>query len=170
MNAFRVIAIPSEVVTEVRTSNTSPRYGHPASKKIASGYGPCRHCLRTFNVGKESRTLFTYDPFTGIEEVPLPGPIFIHTESCERYPENAGYPSDLLSHAAVLSGYAKGQRLVTKVHVDKGGHEAAVDQLLESSDIDYIEVRDKIAGCYDFRIERATNGTAASGPEKELKC
>jgi hypothetical protein len=171
MNAFRVIAIPSEVATEVRTTNTSPRYGHPASQKIASGYGPCRHCLRTFNVGKESRTLFTYDPFTGIEEVPLPGPIFIHTENCERYPENAGYPSDLLGHAAILSGYAKGERLVTKVYVENnGGHEAAVEQLLHRSDIDYIEVRDKVAGCFDFRIERTTNGTAASGPEKELKC
>jgi hypothetical protein len=170
MNAFRVIAIPSEVATEVRTSNKSPRYGHPASQKIASGYGPCRHCLRTFDVGKESRTLFTYDPFTDIEEVPLPGPIFIHTESCERYPENAGYPGDLLSHAAVMSGFAKGQRFITKVHVDNGGHEAAVEQLLQRSEVDYIEVRDKIAGCYDFRIERATNGTAAFAPEKELKC
>jgi hypothetical protein len=171
MNAFRVIAIPSEVATEVRTSDTSPRYGHPASKKIASGHGPCRHCLRTFDVGKEYRTLFTYDPFTGIEELPLPGPIFIHTENCERYPENAGYPSDLLSHAAILSGYAKGERLVNKVYVESnGGHEAAVEQLLQRSDIDYIEVRDKVAGCFDFRIERATNGTAATGPEKELKC
>jgi hypothetical protein len=170
MNAFRVIAIPTEVATEVRTSNTSPRYGHPVSKKIASGYGPCRHCLRTFDVGKEYRTLFTFDSFAGIEEIPLPGPIFIHTENCERYPENAGYPSDLLSHAAVLSGYAKGQRLVAKISVDNGGHEAAVEQLLQRGDVDYIEVRDKIAGCYDFRIERATNGKAASGPEKELKC
>jgi hypothetical protein len=45
-----------------------------------------------------------------------------------------------------------------------------VEQLLQRSDIDYIEVRDKVAGCFDFRIERTTNGTAASGPEKELKC
>jgi hypothetical protein len=170
MNAFRVIAIPTEVAAEVRSSNTSPRYGHPASKKIASGYGPCRHCLRTFDVGKEYRTLFTFDPFAGIEEVPLPGPIFIHTENCERYPEDAGYPSDLLSHAAVLSGYAKGQCLVSKIYVDNGGHEAAVEQLLQRRDVDYIEVRDKVAGCYDFRIERATNGKAESGPEKELKC
>lgn len=80
-------------------------------------------------------------------------------------------PSDLLSHAAILSGYAKGQHLVTKVYVeDNGGHDAAVEQLLQRTDIDYIEVRDKVAGCFDFRIERATNGKAASGPEKELKC
>jgi hypothetical protein len=170
MNIFRVIAIASEVADEVRTSKTSPRYGHPASSAIASGHGPCRHCLRTFEVGKENRTLFTYDPFTGIEEVPLPGPIFIHAESCERYPENAGYPSDLLSHAAMLSGYAKGQRLVTRIYIDNGGHHAAVQQLLQRSDVDYIEVRDKVAGCYDFRIERATHGDAAAGPEKDLNC
>jgi len=169
MSAYRVIAIPTEVATAVRTSNQAPRYGHPAFTETASGYGPCRHCLRTFDVGNEDRTLFTYDPFSGIEAVPLPGPIFIHAENCERYPENAGYPGDLLSHAAVLSGYAKGQRLVAQVHVDSSNHEAAVEQLLQRSDVDYIEVRDKVAGCYDFRIERAANGATPSC-KKEFKC
>jgi hypothetical protein len=155
MNQFRVIAIPTIIARQVRTSNKAPRYGHPAFTETAKGYGPCRHCLRTFDIGKESRTLFTYDAFEGIESVPLPGPIFIHTNDCERYPENGGYPRDLLSHAAVLSGYVKGQRLAAQLHAEKGSHEQAVQQLLQRSDVDYIEVRDKIAGCYDFRIERA---------------
>lgn len=158
MREYRVIAIPTEVVTEVRKSNKAPRYGHPAFTENASGYGPCRHCLRCFNVGKEYRTLFTYDAFSGIEDVPLPGPVFIHAENCPRYPEHAGYPHDLLTHAAVLSGYAKGQRLIAQVHAHDGGHEAAVQQLLQRADVDYIPVRDKIAGCYNFRIDRRANG------------
>ena len=105
-------------------------------------------------MGKENRTLFTYDAFSGIEGIPLPGPIFIHTENCLRYPEYAGYPRDLLSHDAVLSGYAKGQKLIAEVHDRNGSHELAAQQLLEHGDVDYIQVRDKIAGCYDFRIER----------------
>jgi hypothetical protein len=169
MSAYRVIAIPTNVAEEVRISHNSPRYGHPTSSKIATGYGPCRHCLRTFHVGKESRTLFTLNPFDGIEEVPLPGPVFIHTESCERYPENGGYPVDLLEHAAVLSGYAKGQRLVEKIYADNGEQVAAVNQLFGRSDIDYIEVRDKIAGCFDFRIERIADECTAL-PEREFKC
>jgi hypothetical protein len=60
----------------------------------------------------------------------------------------------MLAHAAVLQGYAKGQRLIAREFVDDRGHVATVQRLLSREDIDYIEVRDKMAGCYDFRIER----------------
>jgi hypothetical protein len=154
MISYRVIAIPTKVVAQVQQSNKAPGYGHPAHTEIANGYGPCRHCLRTFQIGKEQRTLFTYDPFHGIEEVPLPGPIFIHAESCERYPEDAGYPKDLRQHGAVFNAYAKGQHLIERVLVANGDHDAAVERLLTRKDVDYIEVRDREAGCFDFRIER----------------
>ncbi len=170
MIPIRVIAIPSEVAAQVRTSKKAPRYGHPAHTDVAGGHGPCRHCLRTFHVGAEQRTLFTYDPFNGIEQVPLPGPIFIHAEACERYPEDAGYPNDLRKHAAVLNAYAKGQRLIAQRHADNGGHDVAVEELLQLPDVDYIEVRDKKAGCYDFRIERSSGADTGTAVVKELKC
>ena len=170
MIPIRVVAIPSEVAAQVRTSKKAPGYGHPAHTEVASGYGPCRHCLRTFHVGAEQRTLFTYDPFDGIEQVPLPGPIFIHTEACERYPENAGYPDDLRKHAAVLNAYAKGQRLVARRHAEAGRHDVVVEELLQLPDADYIEVRDKKAGCYDFRIERSSGADAEATVVQEFKC
>src|SRR5512132_1092925 len=95
---FRVAAIPTKVADLVRSSMRSPGYGHPAHAELATGYGPCRHCLRDFQVGKERRILFTYDPFHGIEPLPLPGPIFIHEEPCERFSEDAGFPADLRTH------------------------------------------------------------------------
>jgi hypothetical protein len=167
---IRVVAIPSKVAAEVQASKKSPRYGHPAQTEVASGYGPCRHCLRTFRVGAEQRTLFTYDPFQDIEQVPLPGPIVIHTEACERYPEDAGYPHDLRTQAAVLDAYAKGQRLIARRHTDNGGHDVVVEELLRLPDVDYIEVRDKKAGCYDFRIERLHPADAGTAMIKELTC
>ena len=154
MIAIRVVAIPTDICLQVRTSNKSPRYGHPAYTEVAGGYGPCRHCLRTFNIGEERRTLFTYDPFDKIGRIPLPGPIFIHTVACARYPETAGYPDDLGKPAAVLDAYAKGRRLVAPPHAESGQHAAAVEELLQLPEVDYIEVRDREAGCYDFRIER----------------
>lgn len=163
MIPIRVVAIPSEVAAQVRASKISPRYGFPAHTEVAKGYGPCRHCLRTFCVGAEQRTLFTYDPFDGIEQVPLPGPVFIHTEICERYAENAGYPDDLRTHAAVFEAYAKGQRLIARRQVDDGRHDVVVEELLKLQDVDYIEVRDKEAGCYDFRIERSRGADAGNG-------
>lgn len=155
MNNYRVLAIPSKVTEIVRTTDKAPGYGHPAHTDVATGYGPCRHCLKTFRVGEERRTLFTYDPFFGIEDIPLPGPIFIHADGCERYPENAGYPGDMLAHDAIFNAYGKGQNLVARVIVNANdGHEAKLAELLHRKEVDYVEVRDREAGCFDFRIER----------------
>jgi hypothetical protein len=100
MIPIRVIAIPTSVAESVRRTNNAPGYGHPVHIDVASGYGPCRHCLKTFRVGEEKRTLFTYDAFQGIDSLPLPGPVFIHTEECLRYPEDAGYPEALRQYSS----------------------------------------------------------------------
>jgi hypothetical protein len=85
-------------------------------------------------------------------------------------PENAGYPDDLRKHAAVFTAYAKGQRLIARRHADAGGHDVAVEELLRLPEVDYIEVRDKEAGCYDFRIERAAGADGGAIVAKVFKC
>ena len=162
MNPYKTIAISTKLAEKVRTLKKSPGYGHPAFTEVATGYGPCRHCLRTFNVGRDERTLFTYDPFHCLEPVPQPGPVFIHAGECERFPEEGGYPHDMLAHAAVLDAYGRGQRLVASVHVATGEHQQAVDRLLGRADVDYIQVRDREAGCFDFRIERVNENQGES--------
>ena len=154
MQPYRVIAVGGQIAEGVRSTLRSPGYGHPAHTEIASGYGPCRHCLKTFAVGEERRILFTYDPFHETENLPLPGPVFIHESECDRYPENAGFPVDMLSHRLTLNGYASGRRLIAQSYVSEGVVEPEIDRLLRDRDIAYIHVRDTDAGCYDFRIER----------------
>jgi hypothetical protein len=61
----------------------------------------------------------------------------------------------MLQHAAVMNAFHKGQELIArKLVTEKGAHNAAVHDLLANHDVDYIEVRDLDAGCFDFRIER----------------
>jgi hypothetical protein len=162
MKWMRIIAIPTQVAEAVRSTGRAPRYHHPAFSDTATGYGPCRHCLRTFRVGAEQRTLFTYDPFDGIEDLPLPGPVYIHTEGCTRYPEDAGYPEDLRAHASVLNAYAKGPKLLAQVYAEPGEAEANITELLTRPEVTYIEVRDRKAGCFDFRVERGPMQTTPS--------
>lgn len=151
---FRVIALPTSIADTVRTSMLSPGYGHPAHAELAGGYGPCRHCLRTFHTGVDRRILFTYDPFAGYEPLPLPGPVFIHEETCDRYPESSGFPQDLRAHPLTFNAYAKGRRLLVQHYVDDGRPEIAIENLLQRVEIDYLHVRDTRAGCYDLCIER----------------
>lgn len=154
MQSYRVVAVGDRIADAVRKTSQSPGYGHPAHTEVATGYGPCRQCLRTFAVGKDRRILFTYDAFYGKERLPLPGPVFIHEDYCERYPEDAGFPVDMLSHRLTLNAYAPGRQLVAQSYVSNGLIEPELQRLLGQRDVAYIHVRDTDAGCYDFCIER----------------
>lgn len=160
MPQYRVIALPSAVADAVRSTRTSPGYGHPTHVEVATGHGPCRHCLRTFAVGEERRILFTYDPFAETESLPLPGPVFIHEEPCGRYAEDGGFPEDLRPHPLTLNAYGRGRLLRAQRHVADGRVETAIDELLARPDVDYIHVRDTRAGCFDFSVERVVGRAA----------
>jgi hypothetical protein len=157
MPAYRVVAIRDEIASEVRLTERSPRYGHPVHREIARGYGPCRHCLRDFAVGVDERILMTYDAFTDREPLPLPGPVFIHATECSRYPEDGGFPPDLAAHELLIEGFATGRQLRAQETVHDGAVESAVTRLFADPTVAYLHVRDLNAGCYDFRIERATS-------------
>jgi len=155
MAAYRVLAIPEGTAEKVRTTRKSPGYGHPVHAEVATGYGPCRLCLRDFAVGVDRRLLFTLDPFHGVEPLPLPGPVFIHEAECDRHPEHGGFPTDLLAHDLTLIAYGRGRHHRAEERATGPQIEAAIDRLLSRPDVDYLHVRDTQAGCYDLRVERA---------------
>ena len=162
MHEYRIVAVGDSVADAVRKTMKSPGYGHPAHVETATGYGPCRQCLRTFSVGKERRILFTYDAFLGKEDLPLPGPVFIHEERCERYPEEGGFPRDMLAPRLTLNAYSNGRALVAQKYVFDGVVEPEIQLLLADANVGYIHVRDTVAGCYDFLIERTSTNESTS--------
>jgi hypothetical protein len=154
MSELKIIAIASELAENVRASRLSPGYGHPVTAKVATGHGPCRHCLRPFAVGQDVRLLFTLNPFEGVAPIPQPGPVFIHEETCERYVEEKGYPSELLRFGAVLDGYDRDQLVRRRVTVTDGSQETTIEKMMQDPLVRYVMVRDGSAGCYGFRVER----------------
>jgi hypothetical protein len=154
MEQIRVVAIPTKVAESVRTTMLAPKYGFPAHSEAGTDPAPCRHCLRLITPGAERRVLFTYDRFAGVELLPLPGPVYIHAEACERYPENAGFPDELRGSPRTLEGYARGRRLLAQNYVTDGKMEGVIEKMFALSDMDYIQVSSTEAGCYTFRIER----------------
>jgi hypothetical protein len=155
MSELRMIAITSELADAVRSSRVSPGYGHPVTAKVATGLGPCRHCLRPFVVGEEVRLLFTLDPFDGVASIPQPGPVFLHEEVCERHAEDAGYPEGLLQLGALLDGYDAEQMIRRREVVEKDvSPEATMREMMMDPQVRYVVVRDPNAGCYRMRVER----------------
>jgi hypothetical protein len=152
MTQYQVIALGQQTVDEVRQALRAPGYGHPAHVEVATGCGPCRLCLRTFRMGEEERILFTYNPFPGDAEMPSPGPIFVHKESCPRH-EGSGFPPGLSGLPLTLEGYDRVGAAVAreKVADDPG---SAVDRLFSSPRVAYAHIRNTEAGCFIARIDR----------------
>ena len=153
MIPIRVIPISTDIADAVRKTAKDPHFGFPAFTEVATGDAPCRHCLRMISAG-EKGTLFTYDAFEGIEKLPLPGPVYVHAEACERYFEDAGFPAELRKSPRTLNAYSRGRRLVAQEYVENGTVDAAIEKLFERQEVDYLHVRSTTAGCYTFRIER----------------
>lgn len=155
MSAIRIVAISTEVAEAVRRNAKDPQYGFPVSTCVAPEGLPCRHCLSYIVAGVERAILFTYDPFAGLEKLPLPGPVYIHAEGCARFPETSGLPAHLMTSPRTLNAYAHGRRLVAQEYVDRGNAELTTARLFERSDVAYVHVRSTTAGCFTFRMERA---------------
>jgi hypothetical protein len=154
MSELRMIAIASELAHNVRATKLSPGYGHPVTAKVATGHGPCRHCLRPFAIGSDVRLLFTLDPLDGVAPIPQPGPVFVHEEACERYAEEAGYPPELLRFSVVLDGYDADQMVRRRDVAADGSQEVIIKEMMCDPLVRYVMVRDGKAGCFDLRVER----------------
>ncbi|HRH40093.1 MAG TPA: DUF1203 domain-containing protein [Pyrinomonadaceae bacterium] len=150
--SYKVIPIPSEISERVRENLKSPQYGHPATVDIAKGYGPCRSCLKTFDQGQEERILFTYNSFEGLSNLPLPGPIFIHKDSCKAYSENS-FPIDLREIPMLLEGFGENSELIKREPVKIIEIDEQIEELLNLPNVLYLNLRNSEAGCFIARIE-----------------
>ena len=153
MTALRFRGIPSTLADEVRTTMKSPQYGHPAHRDVATSYGPCRVCLRTFETGKEERILFTYQPFRD-GALPAPGPVFVHSADCAEY-DAAELPADFRSLPLVFEGYASRGKMLAQEHVGDRNPDVVLAELFRQGDVEYAHVRNAAVGCFMARVERA---------------
>lgn len=153
MSSFRYSGIPDSMAAEVRQTMRSPQYGHPAHREVASGYGPCRLCLRTFAVDREDRLLFTYQPFQEPGSLPAPGPVFVHADPCDRY-EAPALPPDFRELPLVVEGFGVGGVLMLQERVGGAAPEEVVARVFERPGVKYAHLRNGEAGCFMARIDR----------------
>jgi hypothetical protein len=154
MSSFEVVAIPTKVAAAVRATGKAPDYGFPAHKETAAGRAPCRHCLRLIRVGDEELLLFTYDPFRELGEPPLPGPVYIHVEDCQRRLEQYSFPEEYRGRLLTLAAYGKDRKLLQETRLHAGGEDEEAETLFADPAVRYVHVRSTEAGCYLFRLDR----------------
>jgi Protein of unknown function (DUF1203) len=151
---MNVIAIPSELADAAR-NNATDAHGNALEPEIQrAGGNPCRHCLRRATAG-ERLTLFSHSPFDRQNPYKERGPIFVHSDGCERYASPHELPAAFLDRPIVLRGYDYEQRIARVAVVVDGTAKARAQELLSDADIAYLHARSFTHGCYLFRIERA---------------
>jgi len=150
--SYKVIPIPRELAEKVRDDLISPQYNHPATVETATGYGPCRACLKTFEVGVEERILFTYNSFEGLADLPLPGPIFIHKNRCFGYSE-PGFPKDLIDLPMLFEAFGEKSELLKREPVDIRSIDEQIQKLQNLPNVVHINIRNAEAGCFIARID-----------------
>lgn len=151
---YKVFPISSEIARSVRENMKSPQYGHPAFADVATGYGPCRQCLKTFVKGAEERILFTYNAFENRSNLPLPSPIYIHKNECESFSGN-GFPSELIDLPILFEGYCDNSELVKRETVSKSQIDQQIAEIFVAPNVKYINIRNAEAGCFVALIERS---------------
>jgi len=150
---YSVHALPEDVADYVREHARDPVWGHGTVTEPATGFGPCRLCLRTFRQG-EQRTLFTHDTYAGAAEFPQPGPVYIHSADCGRYAED-GFPPELAPLDLTFEAVAAGPRVTALERATGADADAVLTRLLEPAAVEYVNVRNTGAGCFVARVERA---------------
>lgn len=155
MSGFRVIAMSEQVADAARATGASPGYGHPVHADSGDGPWPCRVCLKREHPPGERRLLFTYDAFHGLEPLPLPGPVYVHAERCQRFEGDDRFPEDLRKVPLTLNAYGAGRKLLAQQYVEDGAVEPVIAALLARAEVAYLHLRHTRAGCYLARIERA---------------
>jgi hypothetical protein len=150
---YSVQALAQEVADYVRQHSRDPIWGHGAVTQPATGFGPCRLCLRTFREG-EQRTLFTHNSYAGVAEFPQPGPVYIHADGCSRYDED-GFPREFEPLDLTFEAVAAGPRVTALERATGADADEVLARLLEAVGVEYVNVRNTEAGCFVARVERA---------------
>lgn len=152
--SYKVIPIPTPIVTEVRENLFSPQYKSlKADISLANGYGPCRSCLRVFRQGEDHRIYFTYNSFDGRSALPDPGPVFIHRDECGRF-DSTGVPSDLLELPVLFEAFGGESRMISREPMQVDRVDAQIEAILTDPNVHFINMRNAEAGCFIATIER----------------
>jgi len=154
MSQFRVKPIDESLARKVRGTMRDPIYGLSVHAEPATGYGPCRLCLKTFDAG-EPRILFLYNAFSAGQEADLAGPVFIHAGQCRAYDDASLFPEEIASLPIVLRAYDRDRRCVFEMTPSAGSVASSLETLLGSPSVAFVHVRNAEAKCFIARVERA---------------
>lgn len=130
-------------------------FGNPLAPFAAAGEGePLRCCLRYARPG-ERIALISWAPFTEVSPWREVGPVYIHAERCDGYPE-PGLPAELRRGPRVLRTY-RSDGSMSYAHNTLAGEEdlePLLDRLLTEPEVATVHVRTVLPQCFLYAVTR----------------
>jgi hypothetical protein len=154
MAGFRIEPIDPSLAAAVRETLRDPIYGLPVRAEPATGYGPCRLCLKTFEAG-EARILFLYNPFSTEQDAEFAGPVFVHADACAPYADVETFPESIAHLPIELRGYDAQLRRVAHEAPAPDERSAALRRMFEQPAVAFVHARNVEARCFVLRARRA---------------
>jgi hypothetical protein len=161
MQELKIVPMSTAVAETVRSTMKAPVYGFPAHRESAVGRSPCRHCLKLIRPNEEELILFTFDAFHGQGVPPMPGPVYIHADSCVPFVGNGELPDGYRGQPLTFEAFGEGRKRLAETFIHQADADAALQELFQDPAVKYAHVRSTTAGCYLFRVERAEPGERA---------
>lgn len=116
------------------------------------GGSPLRCCLRETRPG-DRVLLIAYTPSGTAGAYAERGPVFIHADRCDGYPNVHEYPPELSHRRQVVRAYDGEGRIAGGILAEGLEQlEEAVRVLLERPGVELVQLRNVEYGCYNFTI------------------
>ncbi len=156
MNKIRFSSMPTDQANTY-WGGAADANGDVPEVHVSDGDGvPCRHCQHDVAEG-DQYLIFAYRPFPRPQPYAEIGPIFLHAEPCDRYPETDQVPAMFLSRESyLLKGYGRDERIIygTGQIVKSADLAEVASRILDRDDLKYVHVRSAMNNCFSCRIER----------------
>ena len=149
---WAVEAIAARTLDEIRTAGCDEA-GNPLAVQVDyEGGSPLRCCLRETRPG-DRVLLIAYTPPGTAGAYAERGPVFVHADRCDGYPNVHEYPPELSHRRQVVRAYDAEGRIAGGI-LAKGREqlEEAIQVLLERPGVELVQLRNVEYGCYNFTI------------------
>ena len=147
--------LPTSIVRDLKTS-ARDAYGLPIETHISDGtVFPCRHCLGAVPKGRPYHIL-AHRPFDALNAYTETGPIFLCADECDAYAAPAT-PETLNSPTYLTRGYTADERILygTGQVTDRDAIMDRAAEILENTDVTFVDVRSALNNCWQGRITRS---------------
>jgi len=145
------VAVPAAELDRIRC-NGYDDFGNVVVSRVAGGGEPLRCCLTLAPPG-DRIALVSHRPMTSGGPYAEVGPVFVHLTDCPA-PAADAFPEDFQDRRAVLRPYDAAGQMLDGVLAEPGTSVKELERLFDDPAVDSVQVRNVIAGCWNFTVRR----------------